>query len=158
MSLLQQEIRVNKSGTIMNGFRDSAGSKPMTCSGCNEPVPAPAFCENCKDWLCTECVLAHWRVQLTKMHTINLQKCTACCEGLLVKGFCGDCGEWLCEQCIQAHRRVRLTKGHNLQPKDLVRACVCVDCFCCLGRGLLVLTEAVLFPSVLMCFVKESVG
>lgn len=39
------------------------------CS-CEDDVLADSFCQNCKEYLCQRCVLAHYRVRLTKDHSI----------------------------------------------------------------------------------------
>lgn len=56
-ALSLQEDSVTKNGQVHH------------CS-CEDDVLADSFCQNCKEYLCQRCVLAHYRVRLTKDHSI----------------------------------------------------------------------------------------
>lgn len=61
---------------------DKISEKKASCS-CDDGSVASSYCLDCKDYLCSKCVSAHYRVKLTKDHNMtpvsSYQVCTICC-------------------------------------------------------------------------------
>ncbi|CAF0861993.1 unnamed protein product [Adineta ricciae] len=94
------------------------------CSNCEEGNVADWYCDNCVDWLCTQCKNAHARVRLTKDHTVT-QKSTEEAKQIrkmmsnerllcqihkeeLARNFCQDCQTLTCDECqITQHKNHR---------------------------------------------------
>ncbi|KAI0212981.1 hypothetical protein LSAT2_002033 [Lamellibrachia satsuma] len=98
----------------MNGVSQSNDSDQVMCKECEKGHPVSLYCDDCDEWLCTQCVQAHQRVRITKNHTILLKICTECNDGSSVSGRCVDYNDWLCEECVHAHRLVRRSRGHSI--------------------------------------------
>ncbi|ELU12781.1 hypothetical protein CAPTEDRAFT_102254, partial [Capitella teleta] len=90
------------------------------CTACEESA-VTHFCEECSDWLCSECVDAHRRVRITKDHHVHpkdsvshrnsatesgdrFQMCPVHpCEPL--KLFCDTCDQLTCRDCqLTSHK------------------------------------------------------
>jgi hypothetical protein len=46
--------------------------EPVSCSSCEEKLPATVRCTDCMDYLCSTCHIAHHRLRLTKGHQVGV--------------------------------------------------------------------------------------
>lgn len=94
------------------------------CSNCEEGNLADWYCDNCADWLCTQCKTAHARVRLTKDHVVtqktndevrrirgivsNEKLLCQIHKEELARNFCQDCQILTCDECqISSHKNHR---------------------------------------------------
>ncbi|XP_022529297.2 transcription intermediary factor 1-alpha [Astyanax mexicanus] len=90
-------------------FEDSAPK----CGGCEDSAVS-GWCEQCEEALCSDCVLAHQRVKLTRNHSVITEKPPSGFTGSLhcsshkqerLKFFCVACDELTCRDCqLMDHR------------------------------------------------------
>ena len=103
------------------------------CTSCEEEgqaVPAVWHCEECPDFMCTECGEAHKKTKITKSHKLkkhekvnvadnsdNKTLCTVCEEDgekTEAAAYCMECQDNLCSSCKASHRKNRQTKSHTI--------------------------------------------
>ena len=56
-----------------NGEEDKDGDDQTNiCNSCEENAIATSWCQECEEYLCSDCVRAHLRVKMTKDHQITV--------------------------------------------------------------------------------------
>ncbi|XP_026472357.1 E3 ubiquitin-protein ligase TRIM33-like isoform X2 [Ctenocephalides felis] len=105
----------------------------IKCSSCTEDALASNWCEECAEYICVNCVLAHQRLKITKEHTIkpkdsvnssnhksganqNSPKlyCTMHPQEILSL-FCETCDKLTCRDCqLTGHRDHKYKFSHEI--------------------------------------------
>ena len=49
----------------------TSSSENTVCTSCDDNATVSAWCQDCQEWLCEDCVKAHHRVKVTKDHVIR---------------------------------------------------------------------------------------
>lgn len=93
----------------------------QTCNSCEENSPASSRCEDCEEFLCSDCVRAHQRVKITKDHKISALQVSSASASLAQLNYCSihkaerltlyceTCDSLNCRDC-QLSTRCRLHK------------------------------------------------
>ena len=88
---------------------DSVEDEQHPCNSCEDNVMASHYCEDCDEYLCSDCVRAHQRVKMTKDHKIRALKVSGRSGGLDHLNYCSKCpNEKLtlyCETCDKLNCR-----------------------------------------------------
>lgn len=144
--------------TIVEDNLPAADTEKKICETCEESKNvcfASKYCEQCKEYLCEDCVITHKSMKATKSHTLlteeekrlkNTITCEPCKEtGAMVEAimYCEVCDEYLCGTCINTHRLIKATKSHTPITVEEKQMRELVKCEPCHGKGEMV--EAVNF-------------
>ena len=65
-----------------------AGEEARMCNSCEENSVASSKCEECEEFLCSDCVRAHQRVKMTKDHKISLLQVSGQSASLAHLNYC----------------------------------------------------------------------
>jgi len=112
------------------------------CEALQTPSKASAFCKECEELLCIDCVDAHAAQKATKQHipidikdylNENQKKCDIC-DGVTAKKFCQECMQVCCDKCSMLHAVQKATKHHTIVLYSELSTEKSVDCDPCLHR------------------------
>lgn len=116
---------------------------PEYCDPCNFSDTlniASAYCNDCEERLCEDCVSRHAKRKATSTHNPvaiqhrekdNTHRCSPCKDDdkvIMASMFCQECEEYLCERCTKSHKSRKATRLHlpiaveHLNEKELTTA------------------------------------
>ena len=130
--------RMEEVFSVMKKAEDS--KKSVKCQGCSK-LPSVAFCQNCNEYICSECDKAHKNMHRFSSHVVvsidslrsPIGQCIAAehpvflavskevkCskhEDEPLKLYCSDCSKLVCRECIIDHKDHRYAFVVDAAPK-----------------------------------------
>lgn len=124
VDLLPHAFFINRIKEVHTNFSRVQGQVEATCEMCSLAEKAEAFCRQCAQFICAECVKSHQRMKLFSSHTIStleelkegraseiviqdpLDVCKQHDEPMKI--YCFDCNTFICRDCI-----IKDHNGHN---------------------------------------------
>lgn len=119
-----------------------SSSKPVFCTNCEDRNEATSRCIECMEFLCQQCVAAHYRTKLTKDHEVlaleelhgqeiqeKMHRPLLCSfhDKDVLKYFCETCDEPVCREClIIDHREHRYGYLKDVDKKHRSEVCMCL--------------------------------
>lgn len=107
-----------------NTLQSSEKCEP--CFKLNVQKVAIYFCEQCEEYLCSNCTQIHGVMKATESHTpitmnkkrlkdaVYCEQCGTNDEIVKATHYCSACNENLCNSCRVIHQRTKATKAHAL--------------------------------------------
>ena len=91
------------------------------CKYNKEEHEATYICNECKEYLCDNCMKYHRAQKQNRSHQINsisekllCESCQAIEEINSATSFCIDCLELFCQSCAKRHLSMKNTKSHHI--------------------------------------------
>ena len=121
---------INRIKEVHTNFSKVHGQVEAACEMCSLGEKAEAFCRQCAQFVCAECVKSHRRMKVFSSHAIStldelkegkageiaIQEPLKVCEqhDEPMKIYCFDCDSFICRDCI--------IKDHNGHNHDFIKA------------------------------------
>ena len=130
VDLLPPAFFINRIKEVHTNFSKVHGQVEAACEMCSLGEKAEAFCRQCAQFVCAECVKSHGRMKVFSSHAIStldelkegkaseiaIQEPLKVCEqhDEPMKIYCFDCDSFICRDCI--------IKDHNGHNHDFIKA------------------------------------
>ena len=130
VDLLPPAFFINRIKEVHTNFSKVHGQVEAACEMCSLGEKAEAFCRQCAQFVCAECVKSHRRMKVFSSHAIStldelkegkaseiaIQEPVKVCEqhDEPMKIYCFDCDSFICRDCI--------IKDHNGHNHDFIKA------------------------------------